>query len=67
MLNPVIGRKTEIELVMEVLCRRRKNNPCLIGDFGVGKTAVIEGLAQRIAKSQVPIKLLNKKVNIINL
>ena len=62
-IDPVIGRKTQIETVMQILCKRRKNNPCLIGDPGVGKTVIAEGLAQAIADSKVPFKLLRKKVN----
>jgi ATP-dependent Clp protease ATP-binding subunit ClpC len=61
-LDPVIGRETEIERVIQVLARRSKNNPCLIGEPGVGKTAIIEGLAQRIAAGQTPEPLLGKRV-----
>ncbi len=66
-LDPVIGRETEIERVIQILCRRTKNNPCLIGEPGVGKTAVVEGLAQKIADGDVPDILLNKKLFTLNL
>jgi ATP-dependent Clp protease ATP-binding subunit ClpC len=61
-LDPVVGRETEIERVIQVLSRRRKNNPALIGEPGVGKTAIIEGLAQRIINGDTPKPLLNKRV-----
>ncbi|MCX6784112.1 MAG: AAA family ATPase [candidate division WWE3 bacterium] len=61
-LDPVIGRKDEIERVIHILSRRTKNNPVLIGDPGVGKTAIVEGLAQRIASGQIPETLQGKKV-----
>ncbi|OWZ84529.1 ATP-dependent Clp protease ATP-binding subunit [Natranaerobius trueperi] len=61
-LDPVIGRKKEIERVIQVLSRRTKNNPCLIGEPGVGKTAIAEGLAQKIIDGQVPKILENKRV-----
>ncbi|MDE6576199.1 MAG: ATP-dependent Clp protease ATP-binding subunit, partial [Opitutales bacterium] len=61
-LDPVIGRAKEIERTIQVLCRRTKNNPALIGEAGVGKTAIVEGLAQAIASENVPDVLLNKKV-----
>ncbi|CBI21287.3 unnamed protein product, partial [Vitis vinifera] len=61
-LDPVMGRQMQIERVMQILCKRRKNNPCLIGDPGVGKTVIAEGFAQDIAKSRAPFKLLQKKL-----
>ncbi|MGI6279811.1 MAG: Clp protease N-terminal domain-containing protein, partial [Acutalibacteraceae bacterium] len=66
-IDPVIGRENEIERVVQILCRRTKNNPCLIGEPGVGKTAIIEGLAQRIADNNVPDILLNKRIFTLNL
>ena len=66
-LDPVIGRETEIERVIQILCRRTKNNPCLIGEPGVGKTAVVEGLAQKIADGDVPDILQDKKLFTLNL
>ena len=61
-LDPVIGRDKEIKRVIQILSRRSKNNPCLIGEPGVGKTAIAEGLAQKIAEGKVPEKLLDKKL-----
>ncbi len=66
-LDPCIGREQEIERVIQILCRRTKNNPCLIGEPGVGKTAVVEGLAQKIADGDVPDILENKRIFTLNL
>ena len=66
-LDEVIGREQEIERVTQILNRRSKNNPCLIGEPGVGKTAIAQGLALKIAQKQVPAKLLNKEVYLIDM
>ncbi len=66
-LDAVIGREQEIQRVTQILNRRSKNNPCLIGEPGVGKTAIAQGLAIRIAEKQVPAKLLNKEVYLIDM
>jgi ATP-dependent Clp protease ATP-binding subunit ClpE len=66
LIDPVIGRDKEIERVIEILNRRNKNNPVLIGEPGVGKTAIVEGLALKIAEGQVPEKLLNKEVYLLD-
>ena len=66
-LDPVVGRQTEIERVMQILSRRTKNNPVLIGEPGVGKTAVVEGLASRISAGQVPDLLKNKQIYTLDL
>ena len=66
-LDAVIGREEEIERVIQILNRRQKNNPCLIGEPGVGKTAIAEGLAQRIAAGDVPFKLKSKEVYLLDL
>lgn len=61
-LDPVIGRETEIDALIQILCRRQKNNPALIGEPGVGKTAIVEGLARRIAEGQVPDILRDRRI-----
>ncbi len=66
-LDPVIGRSNEIERVVQILCRRTKNNPVLLGEAGVGKTAIVEGLAQKIISSDVPEILLDKRIVVLDL
>ena len=66
-MDPVIGRKREIESVVQILSRRQKNNPVLIGEPGVGKSAIVEGIAQLIVKNQVPEQLYNKRVFSVDL
>ena len=66
-LDAIIGREREIYRAVQILCRRTKNNPCLIGEPGVGKTAIAEGLALRIASGQVPYKLQNKEIHLLDL
>ncbi|MBQ3150525.1 MAG: ATP-dependent Clp protease ATP-binding subunit [Clostridia bacterium] len=66
-LDRIIGREKEIARTVQILCRRSKNNPCLIGEPGVGKTAIAEGLALRIASGDVPVKLLDKEIHLLDL
>lgn len=66
-LDTIIGRDKEIERVVQILSRRTKNNPCLIGEPGVGKTAIAEGLALRIAQGSVPVRLKNKEIQLLDL
>src|SRR5215468_10728332 len=66
-LDPVIGRKNEIERVIQILCRRQKNNPVLLGEAGVGKTAIVEGLAQMVISSSVPEILHDRRIVVLDL
>ncbi len=66
-IDNIIGRDKEIERVVQILCRRSKNNPCLIGEPGVGKTAIAEALAQKIAEGKVPAKLADKEIHLLDL
>lgn len=66
-IDRIIGRDTEIYRVMQILCRRTKNNPCLIGEPGVGKTAIAEGLALKIASGEVPAKIADKEIHLLDL
>ena len=66
-LDSIVGRERELARVVQILCRRQKNNPCLIGEPGVGKTAIAEALAIRVAKGDVPYKLKNKEIYLVDL
>ncbi len=66
-IDNIIGRDKELERVVQILCRRSKNNPCLIGEPGVGKTAIAEALAQKIAEGKVPAKLADKEIHLLDL
>ena len=66
-IDNIIGRNKEIDRMIQIINRRQKNNPCLIGEAGVGKTAIAEGLAQRIVNEDVPAKLINKEVYLLDM
>ena len=66
-LDRIVGRERELARMMQILCRRQKNNPCLIGEPGVGKTAIAEALAERIAEGNVPVRLKNKEIHLVDL
>ncbi|MEK7730653.1 MAG: Clp protease N-terminal domain-containing protein, partial [Planctomycetota bacterium] len=66
-LDPVIGRAAEIERIIQILCRRQKNNPVLLGEAGVGKTAIVEGLAQRIVTNDIPELLADRRIVVLDL
>ena len=66
-LDPVIGREKEIERVIQILSRRTKNNPVLLGEAGVGKTAIVEGLAQKVVKGDVPELLRDRRIVVLDL
>ena len=66
-IDNIIGRTKEIDRMIQILNRRQKNNPCLIGEAGVGKTAIAEGLALKIVNQQVPAKLLNKEIYVLDM
>ncbi len=66
-LDPVIGRQAEIERIIQILCRRQKNNPVLLGEAGVGKTAIVEGLAQRIVTNDIPELLADRRIVVLDL
>src|SRR3990170_229220 len=65
-LDPVIGRQNEMERVVQILCRRQKNNPVLLGEAGVGKTAIVEGLARRIVNNEVPELLADRRIVVLD-
>ncbi len=67
MIDPLIGREMELERIMQVLCRRRKNNPLLVGEPGVGKTAIAEGLALRIHEKNVPAMLEDVEIHLLDM